>query len=283
MSTNRDFDRIAGAWLAEGPSELADRVLDAALDEVHLTHQRRHLRVPWRTPTLNTPLRLAAAIAIIAVVGYAGLTFLNPRGGGPGALTSPTPPPTATPEPSPTPAPTADLLDTATWTTYVSDRYGFSIAHPANWEERPSDHVWTMATDGADWLNTGAEVFVDPTPDKGIRVSTFSVAVGPGTAVDAWLQTYCETSGNTPCTNVEARSAAVTMDGHPGFRPAFNQDTQAFFLVDSRVYGVSIWYPPTDPALSRFGNGYRLLDALLSTMRVLPQGPATAAPTSAPS
>lgn len=113
MSTNRDFDRIASAWLTEGPSELADRVLDAALDEVHLTHQRRRLPVPWRTPTLNTPLRLAAGIAIIAVVGYAGLTFLNPRIG-PGAGPSPTP--TAAPVPTPTPVPTQSIVQLGTIT-----------------------------------------------------------------------------------------------------------------------------------------------------------------------
>jgi hypothetical protein len=42
MNGHRDLDRIVGAWLTEGPAELADRVLDAALDEIHLTHQRPH-------------------------------------------------------------------------------------------------------------------------------------------------------------------------------------------------------------------------------------------------
>ncbi|MEA2673857.1 MAG: hypothetical protein QOI92_1049 [Chloroflexota bacterium] len=31
MTTNSDFDRHASAWLADGPTELSDRVLDAAL------------------------------------------------------------------------------------------------------------------------------------------------------------------------------------------------------------------------------------------------------------
>jgi hypothetical protein len=272
MSTNRDFDRIAGAWLAEGPSELADRVLDAALDEVHLTHQRRRPTVPWRIRTMNTPLRFAAAIAIIAVVGYVGLTLFNPRGGGPGGVPSPTPTPTVTPAPSPTPAPTVDLLDTSIWTTYVSDRYGFSIAHPANWEERPSGHVWTMQTDGTDFMNTGAEVFVDLT-GEGLRVSIWSVAVQPGTSVEAWLETYCTTSGSTPCADILASSAAVTMDDHAGFRPAFDQDTQAFFLIDDRIYSVTIWRTDDDPSVAKFGGGIRLLDALLSTMQLLPGGP----------
>jgi len=278
MSTNRDFDRIAGAWLAEGPNELADRVLDAALDEVHMTHQRRRIAVPWRLPPMNTPLRLVAAIAIIAVVGYAGLSFLNPRPGV-GGLPSPTPSPTVSPSPGPTATPELTQIDTADWTTYTSERYGFSIDHPPGWEERPSEHLWAMATDGADWMNTGAEVFVDPTPNQGIRVSVWSVVIEPGSTVEAVLETYCTTNKNTPCTDIQARSAPVTMDGHAGFRPAFDQDTQAFFLIDDRMYGVSMWLTPDDPAFAKFGGGVRLLDALLSTMRLLPGGPATVSPT----
>jgi hypothetical protein len=69
MSTNRDFDRIASAWLAEGPSELADRVLDQALAEVHLTRQRRRLSVvPWRNSLMSLSFRFAAGIAILAIV-----------------------------------------------------------------------------------------------------------------------------------------------------------------------------------------------------------------------
>ena len=41
MTTDRDFDRIAMAWLADGPDELSDRVLDTVVDQIHLTRQRR--------------------------------------------------------------------------------------------------------------------------------------------------------------------------------------------------------------------------------------------------
>jgi hypothetical protein len=105
-----DFDRIAGAWLAEGPTELTDRVLDAALDEVHLTHQRRRRAVPWRTPILNTPIRLAAAIAIVVVAGMVGLNLY--RAGGVGG---PTPSPFASPSVLPSSAPTATTAATRTF------------------------------------------------------------------------------------------------------------------------------------------------------------------------
>ena len=35
-------------------------------------------------------------------------------------------------------------IDTSTWTSYASDRYGFSIGHPADWVEVPADHTWSL-------------------------------------------------------------------------------------------------------------------------------------------
>lgn len=92
MSTRRDFDRTSKAWLAEGPTELADRVLDAALHEVHSTHQRRLLwGLPWRTSPMLNRFRLAA-VAVVAVIAV-GVVALNlprlPGVGGPGTSPSP--------------------------------------------------------------------------------------------------------------------------------------------------------------------------------------------------
>ena len=48
MNGNTDFDRLAQAWLPDGPTEMPDRALQAALDEVHVTPQRR-FGAAWRT------------------------------------------------------------------------------------------------------------------------------------------------------------------------------------------------------------------------------------------
>ena len=37
MTHSHDFDRLADAWMAEGPMDLADNVLFGALDEIHRT------------------------------------------------------------------------------------------------------------------------------------------------------------------------------------------------------------------------------------------------------
>ena len=41
MSTDRDVTRIVRSWLEEGATALPDRVLDAVLDQVPSTSQRR--------------------------------------------------------------------------------------------------------------------------------------------------------------------------------------------------------------------------------------------------
>ena len=45
MSTERDFDRIARAWLDVGPNEAPDRAIATILDAVGTTAQNRR---PWR-------------------------------------------------------------------------------------------------------------------------------------------------------------------------------------------------------------------------------------------
>lgn len=273
MSTNRDFDRITDAWLAEGPTQLNDRVLEAALDEVHLTHQRRRPTVPWRTPTLSTPMRLAAAIAIIAVVGFAGLTYFRGLGIG-----NPGPAPTCTSGPAPSAAPTP--FDRGTWTTYVSHRYGFSICHPADWIVKPADHDWTFAADAADSLSppkfTAYDLFI--APDDSIGISTWSVAVTPGTTVAGWLQAYCPIAeSNSPCATIQDRAVTVAMDGHVGSLVTFQDDVQAFFLIDNRIYVVASWRPAAEyDSLQR-------LESFVSTMHLLPGGPVPVSTTAPPS
>ena len=41
MSTDRDVERIVRSWMDEGVTALPDRVLDAVLDQLPATPQRR--------------------------------------------------------------------------------------------------------------------------------------------------------------------------------------------------------------------------------------------------
>jgi hypothetical protein len=134
MNTTRDFDRRAAAWLADGPSELNDRVLDAALREVHLTHQRRRWSAPWRTTLMSLRLGLAAAVALV-VIGLGGALYIGGGGPAPTTASTPTAVPTAGPTPSRAPGP------------FTSPLYGYTVDVPAGWTITPTVVAWPAGVD----------------------------------------------------------------------------------------------------------------------------------------
>ena len=100
MSTDRDATRIVRSWLDEGVTALPDRILDAVLDELPATRQRRNTWWPARRVSTAKALALglgAAAVVIVAILGY---RFFVPSGtstGGPAETPTPTPSPMAWP------------------------------------------------------------------------------------------------------------------------------------------------------------------------------------------
>ena len=112
MTDQRELDRLLGVFFVDGADELADRVIDAALDQLDHTQQRRALRMPWRFSTMNTSTRLAAA-AVIGVLAVGGTLYLlqpgRPGVGGPGPTPSASASPTPTPTPTPMPTPTGPM------------------------------------------------------------------------------------------------------------------------------------------------------------------------------
>ena len=100
MTDRRELDRLLGAYFADGTDELADRVIDAALDQIDHTRQRRALRMPRRFPIMTMPIRLAAA-AVMAALAVGGAFYLlnpgQPIVGGPSPAPTPQVPATSSP------------------------------------------------------------------------------------------------------------------------------------------------------------------------------------------
>jgi hypothetical protein len=111
MTTQHELDRMLGDFFLDGTDELADRVLDAALDQIEDTTQRRPMWAPRRFSPMNLPVRfgMAAVIAIIAVGGALYVFRPGSSVGGPGSSV-----PASS---APTPAPTAQNPLIGTWTT----------------------------------------------------------------------------------------------------------------------------------------------------------------------
>ena len=111
MTTERDpRTRIVLSWLREDAHENAERVLLRALDEVDTTPQRRSWWPARRSRPMNTYARYAiaaAAVLVVAVVGY-NLLPRSPGSGGqltPGPTVVPSPSPSSNPTNAPTPSP----------------------------------------------------------------------------------------------------------------------------------------------------------------------------------
>jgi hypothetical protein len=97
MSAERDETRIVRSWLEDGVTVLPDRVLDAVLDQLPATHQRRAGWLARRTSHMSTTLRIALATAAVVLLAVLGIRFLGggTNIGGPGATPSPSPAPLA--------------------------------------------------------------------------------------------------------------------------------------------------------------------------------------------
>ena len=99
MTDTREFDRAIAQWLDEGSDATPPEVINAVLLAARSTPQERDFRLPWRTRPVAMYVRIAAAVAIVSLVGLAAFYAL---GFGPNVGTSPTPNPAVltTPPPS---------------------------------------------------------------------------------------------------------------------------------------------------------------------------------------
>ena len=101
MTDDRSLERAARSFIEAGPTEVPDRVVEAALLTIQSTPQERDWHVPWRTRPMTLTLRfLAGAVAIAIAVG-GGVLLLRP-GSGSDVGGRPSPTPSATPSGPPT-------------------------------------------------------------------------------------------------------------------------------------------------------------------------------------
>src|SRR4051794_1435717 len=171
-------------------------------------------------------------------------------------------------------------LDASTWPTYTSTRHVFgnapTIGHPAGWTVLPSDHDWTFEADGTEFVTSAHDAFADPAGQ--VRVSAWTVPSGPkeghGTwrEVEAWVQAYCERTGNTPCAGIHDRAVPLCLekrDCHPGLLVPFQDDVQAFFTngaPGTPMVVVAVWRGEGDPTTATYGGARNPLQAVPSTM-----------------
>lgn len=131
MTTARDPEALLAAYLADGMDVLPDRVADAVLDEAHRTRLRIVVG-PWRTPLMNSALKVAMGAAVVVAVTVAGVNLL-PREPGPGGPPGGSPSPLVSQSvPPPSPSPAAVRLKVG------GTEQGLTLELPDGWERGPS-------------------------------------------------------------------------------------------------------------------------------------------------
>ena len=158
--TVNDFDRTARAWLQDGPTELSDRIVQAALDEIHVTRQRRARWPARRFRSMNSAMKLTIAAAAVVVLAVVGINLVP--SGNQGGLPAD---PTATPSPSPASFdrhPFGALEPGAYVLEYIpSLRINFIM--PDGWERLSvPTTVWGPGADTRLGFMTVDNVFIDP-------------------------------------------------------------------------------------------------------------------------
>ena len=171
------------------------------------------------------------------------------------------------------------------WLLDESDRYRYLVGHPPGWTMRSAERDWTFEADAMDRSSPATDDLL--APDGDVRVSVWSVPLEtvpldwgwvPPEDFVPWIESYCEATGNTPCTGILERAVPLCLeraDCHPGLLVPFDDAVQAFFSAG--IYGLdemvvmSVWGDESDPGAARYGGREALLEAFLSVMMVWPE------------
>jgi hypothetical protein len=255
MSTNREFEPIARAFMAAGPTQLADRVLKRSLADVHHTRQRRALlRAPWRTPVMNIYAKLAAAAVAVVAVGALGIWFLNsgssstPVGGAPGPSASPSEAtaPSAVPRSSSVPLgiPAPPLSQ-----NFTSARNGITLAVPEGWTTRPATEAWEGGLPNYDEAGGGdatGDVIQDPVLTDHIFMTIASMPLGGATA-EQWATDQYASDYADDCPD----AGPITIGGATGVIAAGDCSPHVVFVAKGdRGYLIMLRVSPDEPWLA---------------------------------
>jgi hypothetical protein len=253
--TENDFDRTAQLWLEDGPTVMSDRVLQAALDEIHVTRQRRARWPAWRSFEMNPTLRLAIGAAAVLAVAIIAINLL-PGMATVGNKPSASPAQSATPAPSPIALPLfpEKLVASAEGTYLAGDPFQIpmTVSMPAGWQGNV----------GGPYAAYFDKASRDPSP--GIAFSISQTFYGdpctasildpqPGPTVDDLATALAALPG------LEATDpTAITVDGRLGKRLTLTApDSVAGCTLDEG--GVGIWQLPRGAVFTLLPNQQRSL------------------------
>jgi hypothetical protein len=239
MTRERDFDRLAKAWLDLGPTQAPDRAIAAVLRAAERTPQvRRPFGLPiWR------PFAVAAVVVLAIVVVGGGLLLIQRNQPNVG----PIPSPSATPSPSISPSPSGPPASAAAIVLQRAPANLGCDSLPSMWRSatihiNPESDVYLDIANPAfngtsDRVNVDVWAEVDPAPPASPG-SDQTETLAPGTRLAVyWPASFTATNGDIPMV-LGARGEEVARDGTtsdqlyklPGY--FFCSSSQAIWVLD---------------------------------------------------
>ena len=169
MTQQREIERVLDVWLADGPTEVPDRVFDVVIDRIERQPQRPgwQVRDDASLRRAARPLLAVAAVIVVAVLGINLLPLMSNGIGGatPSPSPSPSPSPAASPSAEPSRTPAANSLTRESWDALDPGTYVHDLTPPRVTFTVPSG--WWLTTDFAPGFGIRPEAFQT---DEGLRV-----------------------------------------------------------------------------------------------------------------
>jgi hypothetical protein len=203
MTTDRDLERLLDTWLADGPTLVADRVIDGMADRIGRQGQRPAWRLhEWRFPVMPVIIRVVLVAAVLAIIAGGGAILIGSR-----LQSTPPQPSLPTEGPHVTPLP-------ALSSTFTSTLYGESFRTP------PWDNVHNATRPAGS--GAGPEEIDEVSPDdyaSGFSVTAFRLA--PGQTAESWFQSIVDNqvpnSNGQVCVPPQSTWRETSVNGVAGF------------------------------------------------------------------
>jgi len=227
MTTDRETLQIIGSWMEDGRTRLPDHVLDAVLDQLPATPQRRPGWSARRIANMNPLAKYAIATAAVVVIAVVGFNLFASRGDSQVGV-----PPSSSPSSSPAPlVPETDEIVPAgryRWATSVAE---VSFDLPSGW----SGHEGGIAKHE----NTEFEVGFGPN------------LPGSGTEVTHVYRDACDSAGALERIGENAEDLVNALEAQTSTDAAI-RDVTAGSLTGQRVELRET--PGLDPTTCRYGD-----------------------------
>jgi hypothetical protein len=244
MRTDTETTRIVRSWLDEGRTALPDHVLDAVLGQLPATRQRPPMWPARRIDDMNAYAKLAMAAAAVVVVAIIGYNLL-PGASGVGVAPPPSPAPSVSPSPTVAPSPSPSelaffpdgIVEAGRHSITLSGK-SLSLDMPGGWTAHDGFRIFAQAGQAAFimWTPAPDNVYADPCSGEALDPPAGDTPAELAAAVSS-----------IPGTDLVGGPSDVNIGGYPAKLVTIQVPEDAHCAADTFM----LWYSQ-DPSAGRW-------------------------------